>query len=263
MVGVGKASRLAGRRLVVIDASVRTARIAHSLGCHTVFVQSPGAPVQDLVDDYSGYYTVDFAGRPDDGPEGAVGDEFAGFVEAVLRPLAPTAVVSLTARGLLPAAVANALLGTPGTPVEVLKRMAAGVTTAGNGGREFTAYTFTRDGAHRWPALLDSQSPPVRAEGVVPEQCLSPQEYGAAQTALNRFLDATGLEHGPARIRLWTGGGEVRVTAADHFPGDDEEAALLLRLTGLDLTRWALGGPLGLQEADCDDRRESVEGNAR
>ncbi|MEU6275756.1 hypothetical protein ABZ871_25585 [Streptomyces populi] len=260
MVGADRTAQLAGRRLVVIDASVRTARIAHSLGCHTVFVQLPGAPVWDLVDDYSGYYTVDFAGTSGDGE---VGEGFTGFVEAVLRPLAPTAVVSLTARGLMPAAVANALLGTHGTPVEVLKRMAAGVTVAGSGGRELTAYTFTGDGTHRWPAVIDGQSPPARAEDVVPQQCLSAQEYDAAQTTLNRFLDSTGLENGPARIRLWTNGGEVRVTAAEHLPGDDEEAALLWRLTGLDLTRWALGRPLGLQEADCDDRRESVEGNAR
>jgi hypothetical protein len=99
--------------LVVIDADVATARLAHALGYRTVFVQRPGAPVQALVDDHSGYYTVDFAS-----------DAFAGFVEEVLRPLAPTAVISRSGDGARPAELANALLATAGSAVEVTERLA-------------------------------------------------------------------------------------------------------------------------------------------
>ncbi|MFH8991852.1 acetyl-CoA carboxylase biotin carboxylase subunit family protein [Streptomyces sp. NPDC017940] len=112
------------RRLVLIDASVAAARTAHSLPYQTFFVQRPGAPVQDLVDDHSGYYTVDFAA---DGAADGAGDPvpqaFTDFVTRVLRPLAPMAVVGLSPAGQRAAAVANSLLGTAGVPAEDLERL--------------------------------------------------------------------------------------------------------------------------------------------
>ncbi|MFI5528227.1 hypothetical protein ACIA8O_06655 [Kitasatospora sp. NPDC051853] len=104
----------AGGRLVLVDAGPAAARAAHRLGCHTVFVQLPGSAPQELVDDRSGYYSVDF-----------LGEGFPAFVEEVLRPLAPTGVVSPSARGRAPAALANALLGIDGSPAELARRAAA------------------------------------------------------------------------------------------------------------------------------------------
>lgn len=43
------------------------------------------------------------------------------FVEQVLAPQAPAAVVSVTEGGLIPASVASRLLGTPGVPLEVVE----------------------------------------------------------------------------------------------------------------------------------------------
>ncbi|AUY53132.1 hypothetical protein [Streptomyces sp. CB01881] len=100
------------RQLVVIDADARAARAARTLGCRIVYVQQPGSPVHELVDDDSGYYSVDFTGP-----------KFAGFVGEVLRPLLPTAAVSLTAQGLAAADVVNSLLGTAGTPPGILQRL--------------------------------------------------------------------------------------------------------------------------------------------
>ncbi|MEU4216679.1 ATP-grasp domain-containing protein [Actinoplanes sp. NPDC026623] len=45
------------------------------------------------------------------------------FVEQVLRPLAPDAVVSVREDGLVPAALANARLGLRGTPLEVVETL--------------------------------------------------------------------------------------------------------------------------------------------
>ncbi|MVO88938.1 hypothetical protein GPA10_30325 [Streptomyces sp. p1417] len=120
------------RRLVLIDADVAAARTAHSLPYQTFFVQRPGAPVQDLVDDHSGYYTVEFTHEHEHGYEqeqehGHEHDpapkEFADFVDQVLRPLSPMAVVGLSPAGQRAAAVANSLLGTGGIPAEDLERL--------------------------------------------------------------------------------------------------------------------------------------------
>ncbi|MFJ6392835.1 ATP-grasp domain-containing protein [Streptomyces sp. NPDC091972] len=99
-------------RLVVIGASVNIARVAREIGCRTVFVQQPGSPVEKLVDTRSNLYSVDFT----DG-------RFIDFVDFVLRPLRPDAVVSVTERGLLPAAIAAEHLGLPGVPPAVVSRL--------------------------------------------------------------------------------------------------------------------------------------------
>lgn len=264
MAGTDHISDRSGLRLVVVDASVRTARTAHSLGCHTFFVQRPGDPVQELVDDFSGYYTVDFPTEPADRlgddrtrPLGDLASEsFTDFVEAILRPLAPTAVVSLSAAGALPAAVANSLLGTAGTPVELVRRLMAttraGADADSGAGRELTAYTFSVEGVHRWVGVMDPHAPPVRRAHVVPNACLTPLEYDAVGSALTEFLDDVGLRNGPARVSVREEDRTVRITGAEPIV-DDGEAELLRRLTGLDLTRWALGRPLGLRQADCTD----------
>ncbi|MFE6399643.1 ATP-grasp domain-containing protein [Streptomyces alboflavus] len=132
------------RRLVLIDASVAAARTAHSLPYQTFFVQRPGSPVQDLVDDHSGFYTVDFAqdsgpgdsGLGDSEPEASVPEAFTDFVTQVLRPLAPMAVVGLSPAGQRAAAVANSLLGTSGIATEDLERLTQSPpATAPSGGR--------------------------------------------------------------------------------------------------------------------------------
>ncbi|MEU9716185.1 hypothetical protein [Streptomyces sp. NPDC047976] len=228
---------LSGRRLVVIDADVPTARTAHTLGCHTVFVQQPGSPVPDLVDDQSGYYSVDFTG-----------ELFPGFVTDVLAPLAPTAVVSLSAAGLGAAALAGALLGTPGLRPEVLAGL-AGVSPAATGpaGREVILHAFSTDGDHRLLAV----TPLPTASAAQAGPPLTPHEQAAAAAALGSHLDGAGLLNGPSRTRARVSGDAVHVIATRPHPGSPDEAALVRRATGIDLTRWALGWPLGLREAHC------------
>ncbi|WP_354643020.1 ATP-grasp domain-containing protein [Kitasatospora camelliae] len=95
--------------LVVIGANENVARAAASLGTELVHVQLPGAPE---IDPGGGrILRVDFR-------DPAV---FLPFVDEVLAPLAPTAVVSLTEPGLEPAAAANARLGTPGPSPAVVR----------------------------------------------------------------------------------------------------------------------------------------------
>ncbi|WP_128817827.1 hypothetical protein [Streptomyces sp. S063] len=241
MVGTGPDTAPATALLVIVDATVHTARTAHALDCRTVFVQRPGAPVHELVDDSSGYYSVDFT-------RDAL---FTGFVEAVLRPLAPTAVISLSDEGARPAALANAVLGTAGTPAEVIERLAAGTPDKpAHGASDRWAYTFSEAGQHRWVALMDADAPPRPTERIVPEEALSTDEYASVMAGLNRFLDSAGLRNGPARIRLRGRNGEVRVLGGAPTVGTDEQSEFIRRLTGFDLTRAALAGAAGR----ADDR---------
>ncbi len=94
--------------LVILGASERAARLADNLPCPVVHVAKPGGDVSALVRGDASYYSVDYAGHG-----------FDDFAEAVLRPLKPRAVVSLTEMGVLPAARANETLGLPGTPAAV------------------------------------------------------------------------------------------------------------------------------------------------
>jgi biotin carboxylase len=99
-----KSSNEAEQPLVILGASERAAIVANSFGCPLVHVHKPGGPVRDLAHGDVSYYSIDYTGS-----------DFDGFVDAVLRPLRPRAVVSLTEAGVLPAARANARLVLPGT----------------------------------------------------------------------------------------------------------------------------------------------------
>ncbi|MZD56777.1 hypothetical protein [Streptomyces sp. SID5606] len=240
-------------RLVIVDASVRTARIAHTLGCHTVFVQRPGAPVHDLVDDFSGYYSVDFTGQA-----------FEEFVVEVLSPLAPAAIISLSDDGVLPASIANSLLGTPGSPPDVVRRLIADPP----GGKpddaeESYAYTFSQAAAHRWVALLDAGAQPTLPEHVVPERRLTVAERDNIGVSLTQFLDTAGLEDGPARIRFCSRDGEVHILGATPTAGTDEEAELVRRLTGFDLTRATIDLARGIADDDATRSARAQEGATR
>jgi len=253
MVGPQRDGRPASGRLVVVDAGVHTARSAHTLGCHIVFVQRPGAPVHELVDEFSGYYSVDFTG-----------ETFEAFVLEVLGPLAPTAVVSLSEDGAPPAALANSLLGTPGIRTDVLRRLAAGPGGAeADDTAERYAYTFSEAGVHRWVALVDEGARPTLPEHIVPERRLTPDEHDAVEAALTGFLDAAGLENGPARIRLRGRDGAVRVLGATATTGTDEEAELIRRLTRFDLVRAALGRAIEVAHDDTTSPARAQEATAR
>lgn len=101
-----------GSRLMVIGASTTIAEISRRIDPKTIFVQRPGSPVTKLIGPDSNLYSLDFTDER----------RFRGFLEAVARPLGVAAVVSVTETGLRPAALANEILGTPGTPVEVVER---------------------------------------------------------------------------------------------------------------------------------------------
>jgi len=88
--------------LVVVGANPKVAHAAATLPVAVIHVQLPDAP--PLREVAGTIYTVDFR-QP---------AAFAAFVDDVLRPLEPSAVVSLTEPGLEPAALATERLGTPG-----------------------------------------------------------------------------------------------------------------------------------------------------
>ncbi|MGW4799320.1 ATP-grasp domain-containing protein, partial [Nonomuraea sp. NPDC004297] len=103
------------RQLVVLGASGQIAAVARRLGCRLIHVQKPGSPLDQFIEPdsvRSTYYTADYTA-----------DSFSSFVERVLRPLAPDAVVSVREDGLGPAALANARLGLAGTPPEVVETL--------------------------------------------------------------------------------------------------------------------------------------------
>jgi hypothetical protein len=226
-------TRPGDRTLVLVDATVPLAAAVHGLGCRTVLVQRPGAPVHRMVGDRTGYYTTDFED-----------DAFTDFVDTVLRPLETTAVVSLTEAGAMAAATANSLLGTAGTRADVVKALSAATDGNVSGeGRRIRAHTFSRDGEHRWVAALREGHVPSLPAHVVPERCLSPEDHRAARAALTRLLDTAGLTDGPALVRLALHGGGARILSASNTTGDDDTEPIR-RLTGFDLVRNSLEWPL-------------------
>lgn len=245
---------LSSKRLVVIDADVHTARTAHALGCHTVFVQRPGSPVPDLVDDQSGYYSVDFTGK-----------RFPEFVKEVLSPLAPTAVVSLSSAGLRPAALASAQLGTPGTPPAVADRLTRAVSGRQEpDGYEVILHAFSTDGVHRLLAITPQGPAATRPTASnMAAQLSGLQGHAAADAALTSYLDAAGLKNGPSRTRARLSDRAVRILSSHLGFDRPEEVDPLRVLTGIDLTRWALGWPLGLREEHCRISARSLETNIR
>jgi precorrin-6x reductase len=86
--------------LVVIQANSRAARAAHSFGIPTVFVQRPGSPVEEVLDDRALLHQIDFAD-----------ENFSDFVTRILRPLGPRAVVAADESARTAARLANRALG--------------------------------------------------------------------------------------------------------------------------------------------------------
>ncbi|AZK97707.1 hypothetical protein B7R87_30320 [Streptomyces tsukubensis] len=240
---------------MVIDATVPVAETAHSLDCHTFFVQQPGSPARSLVDDTSGYYSVDFTG-----------DIFADFVDKVLRPLHPTAVVSVSAGGSSAAAVAGELLGTPGASVAALAALATVADcahAAGAGARSTTAYTHTAGGAHRLVGLLPTPpvatGPPGQGD---PAVSLCPEDQQAAERAVRDVLDRSRITHGPVRMELWLTADGIRVVRAEQRV-DQDEAAVLHRLTGVDLVRQTLDLSLAAGAGGHTAPTEALDGSTR
>ncbi|WP_424212905.1 ATP-grasp domain-containing protein [Streptomyces sp. BI20] len=94
--------------LVVVGANPTVAREAEALPARVVHVQAPGAPA---LQPGARILTADFRDLP----------AFLDFADAVLRPLDPVAVVSLTEHGLEPAALAARRLGVLGTDPELVR----------------------------------------------------------------------------------------------------------------------------------------------
>ncbi|OII63229.1 hypothetical protein BJP40_24795 [Streptomyces sp. CC53] len=95
--------------LVVLGASGDVAAAAATLPVQVVHVRLPGAPRP--VDATAVVYDVDYQHPP----------AFLPFVDEVLAPLAPTAVVSLTELGLEPASAAAERLGVTGVPLQAVR----------------------------------------------------------------------------------------------------------------------------------------------
>jgi hypothetical protein len=94
--------------LVIVGANPTVARAAASLPGELIHVQLPGAPA---LDPGTRVLTADFRDLP----------AFLAFTDEVLRPLRPTAVVSLTEFGLEPAALAARRLGVTGVDPAVVR----------------------------------------------------------------------------------------------------------------------------------------------
>ncbi|MFJ2826913.1 hypothetical protein ACIPC1_04790 [Streptomyces sp. NPDC087263] len=93
--------------LVLVGANPTVAKDVESLPGRLVHVQLPGAPALGCADQV---LAVNFRDPP----------TFLAFADEVLRPLAPTAIVSLTELGMEPAAMAAQHLGVTGvTPAVV------------------------------------------------------------------------------------------------------------------------------------------------
>jgi len=224
------------RRLVVLGATAGVARAAHSLGCHTVFVQQPRSPVEALVHDDSHLYSVDYTAAT-----------FAEFVDRVLRSLAPDAVVSVAASGLLPAAVANSVLGLSGTGIETVRRLREGRGAVSAEGRELDVVTFVTGGSHQLLAVVERH--PVTAR--MAPAGLPPAVAADVEEAVNGHLDEAGLRDGPARTTVTVADGEVRVHGTLTHLGDGDQPELVRRISGIDVQRWSLGWPLGVRGTDC------------
>lgn len=95
--------------LVVLGADAAVARAAATLPVDVVHVRLPGAAPLDAP--AAAHHAVDYQHGP----------TFLAFVDEVLRPLAPAAVVSLTELGLEPAAVAARRLGAAGAPPQAVR----------------------------------------------------------------------------------------------------------------------------------------------
>jgi len=102
-------------RLVILGASTRIAAVARTLGCDIWHVQKPGSDVTRFVEARSltsRLFSVDYT-TPG----------FETFLDGVLGPLGPDAIVSVTESGLIPAALANERLGLPGTRLVVAETL--------------------------------------------------------------------------------------------------------------------------------------------
>ncbi len=95
--------------LVVLGASRDVAAAAAALPVPVVHVRMPGAPRP--ADPAAVAYSVDYQHPP----------AFLPFVDEVLAPLKPVAVVSLTELGLEPASAAAERLGVTGVPLEAVR----------------------------------------------------------------------------------------------------------------------------------------------
>jgi hypothetical protein len=101
--------RSASGGLVIIGANAQVARAAATLPLRSIHLRLPDAG--DVIDAGDETYTVDYHDTVD----------FLTFVDRVLAPLSPVAVVSLTELGLEPAAIAGERLGTVGVRSDVVR----------------------------------------------------------------------------------------------------------------------------------------------
>lgn len=113
MTAVPRATAVPPGALVILGASPITARVAAALPCPVVHVQLPGAaPLDPGTHETSAVFTADFTDPA----------AFQPFVDEVIRPLSPAAVVSITEFGMEPAAVAAERLGVRGVASDVVRR---------------------------------------------------------------------------------------------------------------------------------------------
>jgi len=87
-------------RIAIMDVDPTTAAAARGLDRPLVYVIMPGTPLEHLSARHTNIYSVDFTSPG-----------FPGFVDRVLRPLAPQAIVAGSIRSARAAALASAQLG--------------------------------------------------------------------------------------------------------------------------------------------------------
>ncbi|WP_158553989.1 ATP-grasp domain-containing protein [Micromonospora deserti] len=140
--------------LVILGANARVAGAAGRLGCPVAYVQGPDDSRVESAGDTAQYF-VDYASP-----------EFLDFVGTTLAQLKPRAVVALSEAGLWPAALANELLGLPGTSPETVVTLCDKVlmrsTLVRNGASDLSVrFAEPSDGRQAaelvssWPAPLE------------------------------------------------------------------------------------------------------------
>ncbi|MFE7576923.1 hypothetical protein ACFU5Z_19540 [Streptomyces sp. NPDC057521] len=234
-------------RLVVIGGDPALAASARSLGCSLVNLQLPGSPVEEYLAPDENYYSIDWHGA-----------SFKRFVDAVIRPLNPVAVVSLGEDSLTAVAAANDLLGLPGLQLTTINAFDALYSAhdsmaVSQDDARFTAAMFTVEGTHRMIGIVE-HDPDARTPGQVSlPVSLTDEHVDALTKQISTLLNGLKLQDGPSTTEFRVDLNQTVVTRVRLVPPARDLCAVIHAETGIDLERWALGWPMGLGGPAVDE----------
>jgi len=113
-------------------------------------------------------------------------------------------------------------------------------------GVEFSAETFTVNGFHKVIAVTEKETNSAFIElgHVIPPRSLSPQQNNIVDRDICAFLDAMGLENGPAHTEFKFGLLGLMIIESHTRIGGDGISELVHLVTGVDITLWSLLWPI-------------------